>query len=268
MRVELLVIDPQNDFVQPNGALYVNGADADMTRLAAMVQRIGKKLDDIHVTLDSHHVVDVAHPIFWKDRNGNHPNPFTIISVDDLDQGVWTTTNPGHFRRMRDYVEALASGGRYPLCVWPEHCLIGSWGHNVYDKLFAALTAWERSEFGVVDYVTKGSNIFTEHYSAVKAEVVDPTDPTTQINFPLIQTLENADLIAVAGEAGSHCLANTVRDIAANFADPNAVKKIVLLTDATSPVTGALDFTLYQTQFIQDMVAKGMQLSTTTDFLK
>ena len=43
-----------------------------------------------------------------------------------------------------------------------------------------------------------------------------------------------ADLIFVAGEAGSHCLANTVRDIANNFGDDTYVKKLVLLTDATS----------------------------------
>ena len=80
----------------------------------------------------------------------------------------------------------------------------------------AALTEWE-SRFAFVDYVTKGSNILTEHYSAVQADVPDPSDASTQINTRLIQTLENADLVAIAGEARTHCLANTVRDIADGF---------------------------------------------------
>ncbi len=263
MQVELLIIDPQVDFCDPAGALFVTGADADMGRLARMVQRLAPKLDDIHVTLDSHHFVDVAHPIFWKDSAGQHPAPFTIISASDVEAGRWTTTQPGMYRRALAYVQTLAKNGRYPLCIWPPHCLIGSPGHAVVPELFAALLDWER-RFALVDYVTKGSNIWTEHYSAVQADVPDPTDPGTQINTALIQTLLKADLIAVAGEAGSHCLSNTVRDVANNFGDDRFVSKITLLTDATSPVTG---FEPFQTDFIREMTARGMKLSTTTDFL-
>jgi nicotinamidase/pyrazinamidase len=264
MKVHGLIIDPQEDFCNPTtGALFVPGAERDMARLAAMLRRIKGKIDDIHVTLDSHHYVDIAHPIWWKDSAGNHPAPFTIITIADLDAGKWTTTQPGTYRRSREYVAALEQNGRYPLCVWPYHCLIGSPGHAVVPELFAALTDWE-SGFAVVDYVTKGSNIWTEHYSAVVADVPDPEDPSTQINTRLIQTLMEADMIFVAGEAGSHCLANTVRDIANNFGDDNYVKKLVLLTDATSPVPG---FETYQDNFLREMTARGMQTATTTDFL-
>jgi nicotinamidase/pyrazinamidase len=264
MHVELLIIDPQVDFCNPvEGALYVSGAEHDIQRLAAMVRRLAPKLDDIHVTLDSHHAVDIAHPIFWKDSAGAHPDPFTIISAGDVEAGRWTTTQPGMYRRARDYVRALERNGRYPLCIWPYHCLIGSRGHAVVPELFEALSEWE-ARFALVDYVTKGSNIWTEHYSAVQADVPDPSDPSTQINTGLIETLMKADLVAVAGEAGSHCLANTVSDIANNFGDDRFISKIVLLTDATSPVPG---FEPFQEDFIREMTARGMQLSTTTDFL-
>ena len=82
---------------------------------------------------------------------------------------------------------------------WPPHCLIGSEGHNVHPRLFDSLKKWENKRFGVVDYVTKGSNLWTEHFSAVQAEVPDPTDPDTQINARLIETLEDADLIVNTG---------------------------------------------------------------------
>ena len=264
MKIHGLIIDPQEDFCNPDsGTLYVPGASADMARLAAMLRRIGPKMDDVHVTLDSHHFVDIAHPIWWKDSAGNHPDPFTIITVSDLDAGRWTTHQPGAYRRSREYVETLARNGKYPLCIWPYHCLIGSVGHAVVPDLFAALKEWEAG-FCSVDYVTKGSNMWTEHYSAVKADVPDPADPSTQINTGLIKTLREADLVFVAGEAGSHCLANTVRDIADNFGDDRYVQKLVLLTDATSPVPG---FEGLQNDFIADMTARGMQTSTTTAFL-
>jgi len=104
----------------------------------------------------------------------------------------------------------------------------------------------------------------TEHYSAVQADVPDPSDASTQINTRLVQTLEQADLIAIAGESRTHCLANTVRDIAAAFGDDSLVSKLVLLTDASSDIPG---FEAHAQSFMTEMAGRGMQLSTTTEFL-
>lgn len=263
MRIELLTIDPQNDFCNPDGSLFVPGAVDDMLRLSKMLLRTKAKLDDIHVTLDSHHFVDIAHPIFWVDSNSKHPDPFTIISKDDIDNGIWRTTYPPFQARAFEYINELHSNQRYPLCIWPPHCLIGSWGHGVVPELFNSILEWEK-EFAVVDYVTKGSNFWTEHYSAVQADVPDPEDPDTQLNMRLINTLEESDIILLAGEARSHCLANTVRDIANNFGEEN-IKKMILLEDATSDVPG---FENLGEDFVTEMKGRGMQVSTTEDFLK
>jgi nicotinamidase/pyrazinamidase len=263
MKLELLVIDPQNDFCDQNGSLFVPGADEDMKRLSKLVKRLCKKIDDIHVTLDTHHFVDIAHPVFWINSEGKHPSPFTIIEVDDTRNGVWRTSNPQFQKRANDYVEKLSVNGRYPLCIWPPHCLIGSLGHNVYPCLYKELLEWEKT-FSMVDYVTKGSNFWTEHYSAVQADVPDANDPDTMLNTRLIETLERADIILLSGEARSHCLANTVRDIANNFGEEN-IKKMILLSDATSDVPG---FKNLGEAFVDEMVKRGMQISNTVDFLK
>jgi nicotinamidase/pyrazinamidase len=260
-KVELLVIDPQKDFCDTKGALFVTGADEDSRRLAAMIRRIKGKLYDIHVTLDTHHLVDIAHPIFWQDSNGKHPNPFTIITVDDVNKGVWTTTNPQFRDRAKVYVETLAKNARYPLCIWPPHCLIGSEGYGVQSDVYAALLEWEKG-FAFVDYVTKGSNLYTEHYSAVQADVPDPADPATMLNTRLIQTLRDADVIGITGQALSHCVANTVRDIANNFGEEN-IKKLVLLTDTTSSVPG---FESMGADFVKEMTGRGMQTALSTEF--
>ncbi|MFW9871800.1 MAG: hypothetical protein ACFFG0_01775 [Candidatus Thorarchaeota archaeon] len=264
MKLEFLIIDPQNDFCDPKGSLFVPGADEDMNRLADLIIRISPKIDDLHVTLDTHHYVDIAHPVFWVNSEGKHPDPIdTIIEVSDIENGTWKTTNPQFQQRAHDYVVNLAKNGRYPLCIWPPHTLIGSWGHNVYPKLYQALLEWEKT-FSMVDYVTKGSNFWTEHYSAVQADVPDSNDPDTMLNTRLIDTLERADMIVLAGEARSHCLANTVKDIADNFGEEN-IKKMILLTDATSDVP---TFENLGESFLNDMVKRGMKTSTTIDFLK
>lgn len=260
--IQLLVIDPQNDFCDPGGSLSVPGALADMDRLARMVHRLKDRLSDIHVTLDSHRRVDISHPLWFRDGDGRHPAPFTSIRSADLRQGRWTTTHPGAWDRTVAYLDALEAGGRYPHVVWPEHCLIGTGGHAVHPALMDALAEWE-ARFAVVDYVTKGSNPWTEHFSAVRAEVPDPEDPGTQVNSALVRTLEEADVVLLAGEASSHCLANTVRDVAAQFSDPAWIRKLVLLEDATSPVPG---FESYAADFVRDMTALGMSVSTTHRF--
>jgi len=263
MNVQLLIIDPEHDFCNPNGSLFVPGSPDDIDRLALMVKRLKNKVSDIHVTLDSHHPVDIAHAIWFVDADGNHPAPFTCISASDLRDRVWMTTKPGAHKRTLAYLEALETSGRYPHVIWPNHCIIGTEGATVVPKLHEALSEWT-DRFGWVNYVTKGSNPWTEHFSAVKAEVPDPTDISTQINTSFIETLEKADVVLLAGEAGSHCLANTGYDIADNFADPKFIEKLVLLTDATSPVP---TFEKMQDDFIDKLGKRGMKFSTTVDFL-
>ena len=278
-RVHLLIIDPQNDFCdipvaeQPADPLAVGrklaptlpvaGADQDMKRLAAFIDRAGNKLFDIHVTLDSHNPIDIAHPTWWTNALGQAPAPFTVITAKDVAAGLWRSRNPLLQERSRQYVEQLESAQRYALVVWPEHCLIGHWGHNVHAAVAQSLDAWARKKLDVVDYVTKGSNPFTEHYSAVQAEVPDPSDPGTLLNSRLIRTLSDADVVIVAGEALSHCVANTVRDIASNFGEDN-IAKLVLLTDCSSSAGG---FEQLGADFVAEMRARGMKTARSTDYM-
>jgi len=66
VNVQLLIIDPQVDFCDPNGSLFVPGSTEDMDRLSVMVKRLKDKISDIHVTLDSHHPVDIAHSVWFR----------------------------------------------------------------------------------------------------------------------------------------------------------------------------------------------------------
>ena len=268
----LLIIDPQVDFARPAhgnprdpqftpaGALYIPGAERDLDRLALMVERNLEAIDDITVTLDSHQPVHIAHPVFWVDRQGRNPAPFTAIAAADVDGAdpKWRAAVPALIPRGVDYVHALAQGGRYVLTIWPPHCLIGTPGHNIVPRLNTALRRWQ-DRLRLVNFVTKGVNPLSEHYSMVKADVVDPLDPATQINARLIETLQEADELLIAGEALSHCVANSVRDIADEFGD-DQVRKLTLLTDATTSVPG---FEQLGTDFVTEMVKKGMKLATT-----
>ncbi len=118
MNTHLIIIDPQNDFCDPKrGSLYVKGADKDMQALADFINRRGDLLDEIHVTLDSHQTVHVAHPIFWKNSQGEHPAPFATITRAEVEAGRWTTTNPRWMARGLAYVQGLEKNNRYQLMI-------------------------------------------------------------------------------------------------------------------------------------------------------
>ncbi|MGD9972089.1 MAG: hypothetical protein AB7S77_03420 [Desulfatirhabdiaceae bacterium] len=263
MKACLLIVDPQNDFCHPNGSLFVDGADQDVIRLGAMIDRVGSKLDKIHVTLDSHHRLHVANPIFWRNSAGERPLPFTIITREDVRDGVWMPFDPSLHARALDYTEQLERNGRYQLCIWPEHCLIGTPGQTVADPVCQALLKWEDRP-AAVNWLTKGSNIYTEHYSAIQADVPDPTDPQTRLNTVLLDDLQSCDVIGFTGEALSHCVANTGRDFVANLA-AETIRKIHLITDCCSSVSG---FKENADAFVSDMKALGMRLCTSAEFLR
>ena len=267
-KIHLLMIDPQNDFCIANGpggekgALVVGGADADMARLATFITKNKRRFEEIHCTLDSHQLMHIAHPYFWRDSKGNMPNPFTLITVDDVKKGTWCAFRPDLQGKALTYVETLAKNGRYQLLIWPPHCLIGSWGAAVVPSVHAALMEWAAEKRNTVNFVAKGSNPFTEHYSGVQADVPDDQDPSTKLNTNLIDAMVDADEIVITGEALSHCVANTIRDVAAQFG-PDNVKKFTLLADTSSNVTG---FEKLGQDFVKEMVAKGMRLSNTRDW--
>ncbi len=280
LKVDLFIVDPQNDFIgEDNGkplkegsetaTLAVQGAVSDMRRAATLIARVGRKLNDVHVTLDSHHTMHVAHPDMWMDGNGKVPGPFTIIKAGDVESGIWKPRNPTHRQRLLQYVRDLESSGQYLHMIWPIHCRIGTWGHNVQRDLQEALTAWEKENLGVVDYVTKGSSVWTEHFGGLMAQVPDPQDPSTQLNAPLLRMLQDTDMIGILGEASSHCVLQTVKQVADNIGDEN-VKKMVLITDCMSPVPqspGGPDFPAIAAQFLKDMKKRGMTLMKSDEFL-
>ena len=261
MANSLLVIDPQNDFCDPAGALAVPGAADDCQRIAAMIERIGDDLSSIYVTLDTHHLFHIAHPAFWIDSDGNSPAPYTIISEADVKSGKFRAALPEYQSYAAEYVSTLAKQGKYRLCIWPPHCLIGTWGHNVYEPLAFALLSWEKAKAGrIVEYTEKGSNAKTEHYSAIRAEVEDEDDSSSKTNFALIEKLKKADVIAIAGEALSHCVANTVR----NLIELIPAEKFVILTDCSSNVAG---FEHLGDAFLAEIKSKGVRTIASDEFL-
>jgi nicotinamidase/pyrazinamidase len=238
-RIHLFVIDPQNDFMDIEGAaLPVPGANADMNRLAAFVQSMASSIDELIVTLDSHASVGVERTTFWMLADGSAVPPFTQIRAADVVDNTYVPRNVSLRPQVIAYLRALESGGARTLIVWPVHCVLGTWGHNIQGQLAQAIAAWEYATGRNCEKVLKGLNPMTEQYSAFRAEVPLADDPRTQINTPLMARLEKgSEWLVVAGEALSHCVAASGEDMFSRLSR-DRISKTVFLSDCMSPVAG------------------------------
>lgn len=239
MNARLLIIDPQNDFCDIGGAaLPVPGANADMRRLAAFMNAGRARLTDLIITLDSHASVGIERTTFWATADGESVPPFTQISERDVHEGKFRPRDASRTYQVTAYLHALERGGRYQLMVWPVHCVLGTWGHNIHSEVADEVARWEEHAQRPVFRVLKGMNPMTEQYSAIQAEVPSAADPQTQTNHQLLARARPSDgILFVAGEAASHCVAATLEHM---FADMTSEQKrrVVVLRDCMSPVAG------------------------------
>lgn len=207
----------------------------------------------------------IGHPIFWRSgREGSteHPSPGTKISSRDIEDNIWVPRDPTLLEFVKNYARVLETRNRLQICIWPEHCIIGSRGHRVVAVIREAVERWiarqsESLSIKRVHYILKGMNPRIEMYSALAAEVEDVSDPSTSYDRRLLAELAISDRILVCGQALTHTLNYTTRDMCSQL-DP---RKVTVLLDGTSALTGYDD---ERDAFLRDMAALGVTLTTTT----
>ena len=257
---QLLIIDPQNDFCDIAGAaLPVAGASADLGRLVALVANT--PLDAITVTLDSHASVAVERTTFWQTADGSAPAPFSFVTAHDVESGTYRPRNAALTGKVLAMLGQLQQAGRPGLVVWPVHCVTGNWGHNIYAPLADELARWEFANQKSVRKVLKGEYPLTEHFGVFEADAPDLTVPSTTFNTALANQLtKGVELLLIAGEAGSHCVAASVDQLMRHLDQATSPRpQVVLLTDCMSPVPG---FEADQQSFLQRAAAWGAQRMT------
>ncbi|HTE58596.1 MAG TPA: isochorismatase [Verrucomicrobiae bacterium] len=251
-KIGLLLIDNQNTFCHPNGELFVAGADEDSRRVVEFVYRYLGIITDIHCTLDTHRAFAVFHPTFLVNEAGNgHPDPFTAVSLQDIKDGVWRASPfmasalksnlVSAQAQLEHYTAELEKAGRYQLMIWPFHGMLGDKGHNLVSGLFEACTFHAMARGAQTGIQIKGLNPWVEEYSILGPEVTKLADGTgVPRRTEFLQQLLDYDVLIIGGQAKSHCVAWTIDDLLRDILarDPQLAKKVYILEDCTSPVTG------------------------------
>ena len=105
----------------------------------------------------------------------------------------------------------------------------------------------------------KGQNLLTEMYSALEADV--PVSKETSFNEKLQQSLLKSKKLVVCGQAMSHCVNYTLRDIVTNWPKERRAD-ITLLSDCASSVPG---FEAAADEFQNDMNESGIKICTAAE---
>ena len=263
-RVCLLAVDVQNTFCIPDFELFVagrsgSGAVDDNRRLCEFIYRNLGTITQVFPSLDTHHAMQIFHAIWLVDEQGEHPSPYTLISAEEVAAGRWRV-NPAVAaalgleldyaeRHLAHYTRRLAAGGKYDLTIWPYHALLGGIGHALVAAVEEAIFFHGVARLSSPDFQVKGEQRLTEHYSMLGPEVTEGPDgdPLEGKNRALIERLLEFDVVIVAGQAKSHCLAWTIDDLLEDddVQERRLAEHTYLLEDCTSPVVvpGVVDYT-------------------------
>jgi nicotinamidase-related amidase len=284
-RVCLLAVDVQNTFCVPGFELFVSGRSGtgavdDNRRLCEFIYRNLGTITQILPSLDTHHAMQVFHAIWLVDEQGNHPEPYTLVSPEDVEAGRWRVNEAVAealgigadyaVRHLTHYTRRLAAGGKYNLTTWPYHALLGGIGHALVSSVEEAMFFHGVCRYSPPEFQVKGDNPLTEHYSMLGPEVTEGPDGDRLggMNTELIEKLLGFDAVVVAGQAKSHCLAWTIDDLLADddVRERRLAERTYLLEDCTSPVVvpGVVDYTDEADAAFERYAAAGMNVVRST----
>lgn len=260
--VMLLLVDPQVDFIHPDGSLSVPGAVADTRRTIEWILSHVGELTAIASSLDSHLPAQIFFPTWWINDARQHPAPFTAITSQDLEQHRWQPLFEPDWSRQ--YVYALETQAKKELMIWPYHTMMGTPGHSITPALYEAIVFHAAARQSPPVFLTKGAIPKTEHYSLLEPEVKVPDQPQGSLNTAFLGMLANYDLIYVAGQAKSHCVLETVTSVMQYFGDqPEQIAKWRILTDCMSSVAHpVIDFDAMAEESFARFAAQGLHLVT------
>lgn len=263
LRTLLLLVDMQVDFIHTDGALSVPGAIDDTRRTIEWIFRNTPTLTTIAASLDSHLPVQIFYASWWADAQGNPPAPYTEITVDDVQQGIWRPRYDSEWSH--DYVQKLANQAKKNLMIWPYHTMIGTPGHGLTPALYEAIAYHSAARQTEPIFLTKGSLPKTEHYSMLEPEVKVPDHPQGTINRAFLDMIATYDVIYVAGQAKSHCVLETVSSMMHYF-NTDMISKLHVLYDAMSSVAHPIiDFDGIANHAFEAFAKDGLNIVYTTD---
>lgn len=278
-RVLLIGIDWQNDFVipdasavpagEPYGSLSVPGAKDDIERWTRFIYDNFEKITRIMLSVDTHYPNQIFHRMMWRDETGAPVAPYTLITPADLSSGKFRFVG-GNPKKAMDCVNSLEKAGKGGVFIWPDHCIAGTPGWNLETQLMQMVAFHSAARNVDPIFAFKGTDRYSEMYGILEPEY-NPNGIVTKVILDAIASFDPStgdlkdmkwDKIIIGGEAGSHCLLESTKQILKRFkGHPEVTQRIYVLEDCTSPVAG---FEQQMKDAFDDFKRQGANIVTST----
>lgn len=265
-KIALVLVDYQHDFVDPTGTLYVPGSQHDVARLLTWFYANAHRISSIYASLDTHVPLQIFFSSWWKNpHTGEHPQAYTVITTEDVAHERWVPVFQP--RWSVSYVRQLQQQAKKDLMIWPAHTMEGTLGHMLVAPISEAISWHSAARNALPTYIVKGRTLRTEYYGIFGAEVPDPSDTESTLNLPLLDAVMKHDKVYIAGEAKSHCVLETERQLVNRFGNiPELMHRLHFLRDCTSSVQHpAIDFDALAEHELATMEHQGVRLVSSSD---
>lgn len=265
-KITVILVDYQHDFVDPSGTLYVPGSQQDVARFLTWFYANAHKISSIYASLDTHLPFQIFYSSWWKDpQTGVHPQPYTAITVDDVTNRKWVPILQPDWSI--SYVHQLQQKAKKDLMIWPYHTMEGTLGHMLVAPLCEAIAWHSAARSTQPTYIEKGRTVRTEYYGIFGAEIPDPEDPSSSLNVTLLDAVMKHNSVYIAGEAKSHCVLETERQLVERYAhQPGLLKRLHVLRDCTSSVQHpVIDFDALAEAELATMEKQGVKMVLSAD---
>lgn len=208
----LFIVDPQNDFVDAAGSLYVKGAEEAIDNICKLLCEGG--YDRVIVSQDCHQYYHIGHSEFWKEL----PEPGTEIDITrDLSRGNFTPALCD-FETPKDVIRQILEKNARSIRIWPHHCLEGSWGYCFPERLVEALNEWSAQHLRNYEVYQKGKDPFCESFSLLDEYTPD---------------LSGTTVFHICGFCKDICVYETFKAIIEKDVLPNYTEEISVIGDCS-----------------------------------
>jgi len=255
----LLGIDPQVGFILPGHLLTVKGAVDNIRRVIELIYLNPERFEEIIYTLDLHEDLHIFFPSWWVDREGNHPEPFTKITAEDVVKGRWRSVIMQEWSIF--YVCQLGE-----IDIWPHHNGIGSDEARLLPSYVEAVTWFCAARNVKPIALVKGLIKESEFYGPFKPCVIVPGHPQGNLNTEILNLLARYGNIYEHGEAEDFCLRHANLQLLDYFAGrPDVIRRIHILKDCTSLVFP--EKRQEADQVLAEFARKGVKIITSSELI-
>jgi len=274
----LTLIDVSKTFDERWMDLPVPGTRVTAERTRAHLRRKGRGYKVKHITFDTHPYGHMSLARNWVDAGGNSMmaklvGGYCFVSVDDVlgrkvryrweDDRPYVLNGLSVREHLEKYVQTLGH-----IDLWNDHGLPDRDTWALQPEVAEAIDELAKQTGNDPNRIMKGYDQYVDQYGALKAAYSLPLDPSTGINNGFIQTASTADVVAVGGIEGTHCVKSTFLQMVELM--PTMVTKFVILEDLVAVLpdfgTPETNFPKQWEEFLSDMVKLKVTVTTSDKF--